>query len=94
MEHRQLTDNEFEQLWQEAGARSQGQRLAKEYPAWRQQQRRTVVVAATLAIMAGVAIPLFSPTATEPDYLGVCCNHSGIADSQWANLAETLLLEA
>lgn len=94
MEHRQLTDNEFEQLWQVAGARSRGQRLAGEYPAWRRQQRRTVVVAATLAMMAGVAIPLFSPTATDPAYLGVCCNHSGIADSQWTHLAEAMLLEA
>lgn len=94
MEHRKLTDNEFEQLWQEAGARSQGQRLAGEYPAWRQQQRRTLVVAATLAVMAGVAIPLFAPNATDPAYLDVCCNHSGIADNQWANLAEAMLLEA
>jgi hypothetical protein len=89
-----MNEQRFEELWQRAEGAEHGRRLAEEYPVWRQQQRRTMIVAATLAIMAGVALPLFSPTASDPAYLGVCCNHSGIADSQWANLAEELLLEA
>ncbi len=89
-----MNEQRCEELWQRAEGAEHGRRLAEEYPVWRQQQRRTMIVAATLAIMAGVALPLFSPTASDPAYLGVCCNHSGIADSQWANLAEELLLEA
>ena len=89
-----MNEQRFEELWQRAEGAEHGRRLAEEYPVWRQQQRRTMIVAATLAIMAGIALPLFSPTASDPTYLGVCCNHSGIADSQWANLAEELLLEA
>lgn len=93
MEHTRLTDNEFEQLWQEAGARGQGQRLAKEYPAWRQQWRHTMSVAASLVVLVGVAVPLLSQPVTSPEYLGVCCNQSGIDDAQWASLATDLLME-
>lgn len=94
MEHITLTDNEFELLWHEAGARGRGLRMAGEYPAWRQRQRRTLGAAASLLLAVGVALPLLTARPTHGDFEHVYCNHRGIAGSQWASLASELLMEA
>ena len=94
MEQRRLTDNEFEQLWQEASARSQGLRLSEGYGQWRRNQRRTLGTLAMLTALAAVALPLLTGSPQNDVYKHVYCNRSGVADSQWAELADALLMEA
>ena len=86
MEQRRLTDNEFDQLWQEASARSQGLRLSEGYG-------RTLGTLAMLTVVAAVALPLLGSPRSDV-YEHVYCNRIGVADSQWVTLAEDLLLEA
>lgn len=94
MEQRHLTDEQFDALWQEAGARARGERLAAGYPAWRRRQRHATAVAAMLALLAGVAVPMLAQPADMPVYGSVYCNRADIPDSQWTNLAADMLLEA
>lgn len=93
MEQRRLTDNEFDQLWQEASARSQGLRLSEGYGQWQRNRRRTLGTLATLTVVAAVALPLLGSPRSDV-YEHVYCNRIGVADSQWVTLAEDLLLEA
>ena len=92
MEQRRLTDNEFEQLWQEASARSQGLRLSEGYGQWRRNQRRTLGTLAMLVVL--VAVPLLTGSPQSDVYENVYCNRVGMADSQWVTLAEDLLMDA
>lgn len=93
MEHRILNDNEFDLLWQEASARSRGQRLAEGYPQWRQNQRRTIGTLAMLAVVVAVALPMLTTRPHTEEYSHVYCNRSGIAESEWTSLASDLLME-
>ena len=88
-----MNDNEFEQLWQEAAARSMGHRLAEGYPQWQRNRRRAMGLAAVVAVAVGVAVPVLAGQAGHGDFDHVYCNRSGIADSQWASLANDLLME-
>ncbi|MBQ8703792.1 MAG: hypothetical protein IJ524_05410 [Bacteroidales bacterium] len=94
MEHRVLTDNEFDQLWQEASARSQGHRLSEGYGQWQRNRRRTLGTLAMLTVLAAVALPLLTGSPRNDVYEHVYCNRTGVADGQWAELADALLMEA
>ena len=89
-----IDESRFEELWQQAGAGGRGRRLAGEYPAWRQRQRRAAGLAASLAVAAAVALPLLTGSPAHDNFDRVYCNHSGIPDTQWVSLAEDLLLKA
>ena len=89
-----MNEQEFEELWQRAEGAEHGRQLAKEYPLWRQAQRRTLGVTFMLAAMVAVAVPLFTPRHATKDFENVYCNRAGTADAQWAGLASTLLIES
>lgn len=89
-----MTENEFDVLWQRAEAERYSQRLAAEYPVWRQKQRRTLSVVAALLVVVTVAVTLFAPQLRQPrNYEKVYCNSVGIPDAQWADLAAEMLME-
>ena len=89
-----MTENEFDVLWQRAEVESYSRRLAAEYPAWRQKQRRTLSVVAALLIMVTVAVSLYTSQVRQPkNYEKVYCNRVGTTDAQWASLAAEMLLE-
>lgn len=91
MEHRKLTEEQFDTLWQRAEAEEHATRLAAEYPAWRRRQRRTTGIAAAVLAVAAVTVTLLSsPTAT--DYEHIYCNHDGVADNYWVAMADELLM--
>ncbi len=89
-----MTENEFDVLWQRAEAEGYGRRLAAEYPAWRQRQRRTLGVVAALLIVATVAFTVITTQQRQlRNYEKVYCNRVGTPDAQWAALAAEMLLE-
>lgn len=89
-----MTENEFDVLWQRAEVEGYSQRLAAEYPAWRQKQRRTLSVVAALLIMVTVAVSLYTSQVRQPkNYEKVYCNRAGTTDAQWASLAAEMLME-
>jgi len=89
-----MTENKFDVLWQRAEAEGYSKRLAKEYPIWRQKQRRTLSVVAALLIVATLAVSLYTMQARQPqDYEKVYCNRVGTTDAQWAALAAEMLME-
>ena len=89
-----MTENEFDKLWQQAEAEGYSQRLAAEYPVWRQKQRRTISIVAALLIVVTVTVSLFT-TQLRPakNYEKVYCNRIGTPDAQWATLASEMLME-
>lgn len=89
-----MTENEFDVLWRRAEAESYSQRLAAEYPAWRQKQRRMLSVVAALLIVATVAFTVFAIQQRQlRDYEKVYCNRIGTTDAQWVALAAEMLME-
>ena len=89
-----MTENEFDVLWQRAEVEGYSHRLAAEYPAWRQKQRRTLSIVAALLIVATVAVTLFTTQLSQPrNYEKVYCNRVGTTDAQWAALAAEMLME-
>jgi glucan phosphoethanolaminetransferase (alkaline phosphatase superfamily) len=89
-----MTENEFDVLWQRAEAEGYGQRLAAEYPVWRQKQRRTLSIVAALLIVVAVAFSVFTIQQRQfRNYEKVYCNRVGTPDAQWATLAAEMLLE-
>ena len=89
-----MTENEFDVLWQRAEAEGYSQRLAAEYPVWRQKQRRTLSMVAALLIVVIAAVTVFSLQPRQPrNYEKVYCNHVGTTDAQWAALAAEMLME-
>lgn len=89
-----MTEKEFDELWQQAEAEGYSQRLAKEYPAWRQKQRRTINIVAAILIVVTVTVSLFtSQLHHSRNYEKVYCNRIGTTDAQWATLASEMLME-
>lgn len=89
-----MTENEFDVLWQRAEAEGYSQRLATEYPLWRQKQRRTLSVVAALLIVVTLAVSLYTTQFRQPqNYEKVYCNRIGTTDAQWAALAAEMLME-
>jgi hypothetical protein len=89
-----MTENEFDVLWQRAEAEGYSQRLAAEYPAWRQKQRRTLGMVAALLIVVTVAFTVFTTQQRQlRNYEKVYCNRVGTSDAQWADLAAEMLME-
>ncbi len=87
-----MNDRDFEALWEKAEARSHAARLEAEYPAWRRRTRRTLSMAAGVALVMAVATPLaLAPSATG-DYNNVFSNRADIQDRQWVDLADELLM--
>ena len=89
-----MTENEFDVLWQKAEAEGYSQRLASEYPAWRQRQRRTFSIVAAFLIVVSVAVTVYTLQQRQPrNYEKVYCNRVGTTDAQWASLAAEMLKE-
>ena len=80
----------FEELWEKEERRGVEHRLQREYPAWKRRQQRTLRVAAAVAVMVMVAVPLLKP-ATPDGFDRVYCNRTGTSDTQWAALAADIL---
>ena len=80
----------FEELWEKEERRGVEQRLQREYPVWRRRQQHTLRVAAAVAVMVMVAVPLLKP-ATPAGFDKVYCNRTGTTDTQWAALAADIL---
>lgn len=93
MNHRTLSDNEFDQLWQETEARGHGRRLAEGYPQWQRNRRRTTGLVAMMVVAVAVAVPLLTSSLADSSHEHVYCNRSGIAAEQWVALAGDLLME-
>ena len=60
-----MTENEFDVLWKRAEAEGYGRRLAAEYPAWRQRQRRNISIVAALLIIVGTSDAQWVALASE-----------------------------
>jgi len=89
-----MTENEFDVLWQRAEAEGYSQRLAAEYPVWRQRQRRTLSIVAVLLIVVTAAFTVFTMQQRQlRNYEKVYCNRVGTSDAQWADLAAEMLME-
>ncbi len=89
-----MTDNKFDELWQWAETERYSQRLALEYPAWQRRQKRMITVVTSLVVVVSLAISLLLLQHRQPqDYEKVYCNHVGITDEQWVQLAAEMLLE-
>lgn len=88
-----MDEKRFEELWQTAEAEGKGGRLATGYGAWRQRQRRIGAATAVVAVLLVTAVPLLTPNPAQ-DYKHVYCNRTGTTDAQWADLAETMLMES
>lgn len=90
-----MTDNKFDELWQRAETERYSQRLAAEYPAWQRKQKRILTVMTSLVVVASLAISLHHllQQRQPQNYEKVYCNHVGITDEQWVQLAAEMLLE-
>jgi len=92
-----MNEQRFEELWQRAEGAEHGRRLAEEYPVWRQHRRRNLGVAASLAVIVAVALPLMNPShnvAASDSYTMAYCNRTGITNQYWVDMADALLMEA
>ena len=91
-----MNEQRFEELWQRAEGVEYGRRLAEEYPVWRQHRRRNLGVAASLAIIVVVTLPLLTPShnaAASDSYTMAYCNRTGIDNQYWVDMADALLME-
>lgn len=89
-----MTENEFDVLWQRAEAEGYSQRLAAEYPVWRQKQHRALGILAGLLLVVTVAFTVFTMQQRQlRNYEKVYCNRVGTTDAQWAALAAEMLME-
>jgi len=89
MERKELTNEEFESLWQQAEAREHGRRLAEGYPSWQRRRR----LAATGVAMCMVGIIAYLPLQLQQNrqFDKVYCNRASIPDSHWADVASEML---
>ena len=88
-----MTNEEFDNLWKEAKAVGLAHKLAQEYPAWSQRQKRrrnNIIAAMFVGAVAGTTIPLLT-TPSHDEYLTVCCNRVNIDDTHWVALADEML---
>ena len=88
-----MTNEEFDNLWQEAEARGAAHRLALEYPAWVRRKRHirnSVVAGVFVCVMAATTLPMII-SSTSNDYITVCCNRTDTDDAQWVALAAEML---
>ncbi len=89
-----MTENEFDELWQRAEAEGYGQRLAAEYPEWRQKQRRIKGVVLASVVAVAISLPLLKTVYQQPgDFENIYCNRVGTTDAQWVSLASEMLME-
>lgn len=89
-----MTENQFDELWQQVEARKYGRMLAAGYPAWKRNRKRALTVAAMLLIVLVTAVVTVS-TLQRPSasFEKVYCNRVGTSDSQWVALAAEMLME-
>lgn len=88
-----MTNEEFDNLWKEAEAVGVAHKLAQEYPAWRQRQKRrrnNIIAAMFVGAAAVTTFPLLT-TPSHDEYRTVCCNRANIDDSHWVALADEML---
>ena len=91
-----MNEQRFEELWQRAEGAEHGRRLAEEYPVWRRQRRRNLSVAASLAVIVAVALPLMSTShnaVVSDSYAMAYCNRTDISNQYWVDMADALLME-
>ena len=89
-----MNNQDFDKLWQEAEASGRAYRLAQAYPAWARRQksiRNGVVAMMCVGVLGATTLPQLLPSHHD-DYIDVCCNHTGISDAQWVDLAADMLI--
>lgn len=90
-----VNEEQFEQLWEKAGAERYASMLAAEYPAWRVRRRRTMGVAAAVLLVAGMALPMLqNRNGLSDSYLMAYCNRNDVDTEYWVSMADELLLNA
>ena len=90
-----VNEEQFEQLWEKAGAERYATKLAAEYPAWRVRRRRTIGIAAMVLLVAGVTLPMLqNRSGLSDNYLVAYCNQSDVDMDYWVKMADELLLNA
>ncbi|KWW30984.1 MAG: hypothetical protein AUK63_667 [bacterium P3] len=91
-----MTDEQFEQLWQQAKVDGLVRELAEGYSGWLRRRRRVRNMAvAAVILLTAVSVPaLFMPDGrNNKNYEHVFCNRAGANDEQWVQLAADMLLE-
>ncbi len=90
-----INEEQFEQLWEKAGAEPYATKLAAEYPAWRVRRRRTMGIAAAVLLVVGISLPMLqNNNGLSDNYLMAYCNQSDVDTEYWVNMADELLLNA
>lgn len=90
-----INEEQFEQLWEKAGAEPYATKLAAEYPAWRVRRRRTMGIAAAVLLVVGISLPMLqNNNGLGDNYLMAYCNQSDVDTEYWVNMADELLLNA
>lgn len=90
-----VNEEQFEQLWEKAGAERYASMLAAEYPAWRVRRRRTMGVVAAVLLVAGMALPMLqNRNGLSDSYLMAYCNRNDVDTEYWVSMADELLLNA
>ncbi|MBR0170423.1 MAG: hypothetical protein IJQ14_06240 [Bacteroidales bacterium] len=90
-----INEEQFEQLWEKAGAEPYATKLAAEYPAWRVRRRRTMGIAAAVLLVVGISLPMLqNNNGLNDNYLMAYCNQSDVDTEYWVNMADELLLNA
>lgn len=89
MEHKVLTREDFDNLWQQAEAEMHVRKLVEGYPAWKRKQRWIVSGCAicTLGIAVILPLQLQQPRTFDKVY----CNRTAIADEHWVDVASEML---
>lgn len=90
-----INEEQFEQLWEKAGAEPYATKLAAEYPAWRVRRRRTMGIAAAVLLVVGISLPMLqNNNGLSDNCLMAYCNQSDVDTEYWVNMADELLLNA
>lgn len=89
-----MTENRFEELWQQMEARKYGRKLADEYPTWRRNRQRAArIVTMIILVVLVTVVSITSLHRPAQNFEKVYCNRVGTSDTQWVTLAAEMLLE-
>ena len=89
-----MTENRFDELWQQMEARKYGRKLADEYPTWRKNRQRAArIVTMIILVVLVTVVSITSLHRPAQNFEKVYCNRVGTSDTQWVTLAAEMLLE-
>lgn len=89
MNRKELSNEEFESLWQQVEAREHGRKLVEGYPLWRRRRQR--VTAGVAMCLVGIAVFLPLQMQSSRGYDKVYCNRGTMPDSHWVDVASEML---